>query len=229
MTFEELEEKVFDMQGRGIKEVDFHRHSNGGGWVENTARVEESVYVGPNACVLGYAQVLENASLDGQACVLDDAEVFGNAKVLDNTIVYESARIFGNAEVSKLSSIGGNAKIFGYAKIGYMHLESGEWKNTSLQYSTAGDRLRISQSDKGYSSVLVNDTVWTCSHKSWMGKEGEKLLKDAGFSDSEVSECRKYVWKIIVEEKKNQLIAEARRNIRNVTQKVTQKLGMRMG
>ncbi len=35
-----------------------HYHSNGGGWVDNTATVAATAYVGPNARVLGYAQVI---------------------------------------------------------------------------------------------------------------------------------------------------------------------------
>ena len=34
-------------------ESTWHHHSNGGGWVENTARVDLSAYVGPNARVFG--------------------------------------------------------------------------------------------------------------------------------------------------------------------------------
>jgi len=33
---------MLDMQG-------WHKHSNGGGWVQDTAHVAESAYVGPNA------------------------------------------------------------------------------------------------------------------------------------------------------------------------------------
>ena len=39
-----------------------HRHENGGGWVANTATVEATVYVGPNAQVFGDARVSGNAS-----------------------------------------------------------------------------------------------------------------------------------------------------------------------
>lgn len=34
-----------------------HQHTNGGGWVANTATVRESVYVGPDARVFGDARV----------------------------------------------------------------------------------------------------------------------------------------------------------------------------
>jgi hypothetical protein len=45
----------------------WHQHTNGRGWVENTATIEPTVYIGPNAWVYG------------NAWVYDDARVYGNA------------------------------------------------------------------------------------------------------------------------------------------------------
>ena len=39
----------------------WHQHKNGGGWVQNTATVDESVHVGCNAKVSGDAQVYGDA------------------------------------------------------------------------------------------------------------------------------------------------------------------------
>jgi len=50
---------------------DWHKHSNGGGWVYKTARVDDSVYLGPGARVYG------NARVHGKARVHGDARVFG--------------------------------------------------------------------------------------------------------------------------------------------------------
>ena len=58
------------------------KHSNGGGWVADTATVADSAYVGPDARVFG------------------DAEVSGNARVSDNARVSGYAKVFGNALVS---------------------------------------------------------------------------------------------------------------------------------
>ena len=49
--------------------VPAHQHPNGGGWVANTSRVDDSVYVGPNAQVY------------------DHAEIFGHAKVYECELV----------------------------------------------------------------------------------------------------------------------------------------------
>ena len=40
-----------------LKESEQHQHENGQGWIANTAKVDKTVYVEPNAQVYGYAQV----------------------------------------------------------------------------------------------------------------------------------------------------------------------------
>lgn len=39
----------------------WHQHTNGRGWVENTATIEPTVYIGPNARVYGNARVYDDA------------------------------------------------------------------------------------------------------------------------------------------------------------------------
>ena len=78
---------TFDFED-GNGPVPAHRHSNGGGWVADTAQVLEAAYVCRNAQIFGYAHVSGNAS------VFEDARVYGNARVSGN------ASVFGNAEVS---------------------------------------------------------------------------------------------------------------------------------
>ena len=73
---------------------EWHRHPNGGGWVQDTASVDETAYVGPDAEVSGNAQVCGAAQVFGTARVFGDAQVFGDAHVCGN------AEVFGNAWVS---------------------------------------------------------------------------------------------------------------------------------
>ena len=40
-----------------LKAEDQHQHANGKGWVANTARVDDTVYVGPYAIVYGHAEI----------------------------------------------------------------------------------------------------------------------------------------------------------------------------
>lgn len=65
---------TFDFQdGKGP--VPAHQHPNGGGWVADTARVEETAFVGPNAQVYGSAlveggvQLLCGTRISGVSCV----------------------------------------------------------------------------------------------------------------------------------------------------------------
>ena len=51
--------------------VPAHQHSNGGGWVADTASVSDTAYVGLDAQVYGYARV------SGTAQVFDNARVYG--------------------------------------------------------------------------------------------------------------------------------------------------------
>ncbi len=44
---------------------DWKQHSNGGGWVANTAIVSDTAYIGPDALVSGDAQVYGNARVSG--------------------------------------------------------------------------------------------------------------------------------------------------------------------
>jgi hypothetical protein len=52
MTLEQLQEIFPDATAET-----WHQHPNGGGWVQNTATVDESAYVGKNALVYGNAKV----------------------------------------------------------------------------------------------------------------------------------------------------------------------------
>ena len=48
MTLQELQKEFPD-----ATDAIWHRHSNGGGWVENTAYVDVSAFIGPDALVYG--------------------------------------------------------------------------------------------------------------------------------------------------------------------------------
>lgn len=80
---------MFDFRDRNGP-VPAHRHPNGGGWVAETATVEDSVFVGPGAQVFGNAQVFENAQVFGNAWIYGDVRVFGDSRV------WGSSRLFGD-------------------------------------------------------------------------------------------------------------------------------------
>ena len=83
----------------GAGPISAHQHSNGGGWIANTATVAETAYVGPNAQIYGYARI------------------YGDAQIYDNAVIYGNARIYGNAQISSNAQISDNAKIYDDAEI----------------------------------------------------------------------------------------------------------------
>lgn len=98
-----------------------HYHSNGGGFVASTAKVDDSVYVGKYAKVLGYATVSGNAVVDGHAIVTGNSTVSGNAVVTGHAVVAERAQIKDNAIVGDYTGVMGNAVISENARV----IESG--------------------------------------------------------------------------------------------------------
>ena len=57
----------------------WHQHTNGGGWVQNTAHVDDTAWVSGDAQVFGDAQVYGDARVFGDAQVRGDARVYGDA------------------------------------------------------------------------------------------------------------------------------------------------------
>ena len=77
------------IDGRG--RVFAHRHDNGNGWVEDTAKVADTVYVGK------LASVFNNAIVEDDVMIRDRAKVCGNAYVRDSVRVTRRAFVGGNA------------------------------------------------------------------------------------------------------------------------------------
>lgn len=97
-------------------------HSNGGGFVASGARVDASVYVGPNACVLGTATVSGNARIEDYAIVSGSAKVSGNAVIsgfamVTSTSWWQSPTVTDNAIVSDYAVVGGASQISGSARV----------------------------------------------------------------------------------------------------------------
>lgn len=98
-----------------------HTHPNGGGFVAASARVDDSVYVGKNAKVLGNATVSGNAVIDGYAIVTGSSTVSGNAVITGHAVVAERAQVKDNAIVGDYAGVMGNSVVSENARV----LESG--------------------------------------------------------------------------------------------------------
>jgi hypothetical protein len=98
-----------------------HRHRNPdgslGGWVADTALVEETAFVGPDARVVGWAQVrdfatIENhAVVEGDAVIRDNARVAGTARVSNHALVMDRAVVDGSARIEDRAVVFGDAHI----------------------------------------------------------------------------------------------------------------------
>jgi len=77
-----------------LREDEQHKHANGGGWVSNTARVADSVFVGPHALVYGYAELRDRVA------VVDSAQVSGHAVLTGDVIVSGNAWVSGTTKAS---------------------------------------------------------------------------------------------------------------------------------
>ena len=101
--------------GNGL--VSAHKHKKGGGWVADTAEVDEFVYVGIDATVYGNAKVSGNSQVYGNAKVFGNAELFDVVYVFGNSQVYGEAKVFGDAKVYGNAHVFGGAKVSGEARV----------------------------------------------------------------------------------------------------------------
>ncbi len=98
----------------GNGSIPAHRHTLGGGWVANTAHVESSAYVGPQARVFGYAIIkddaiiTENAEVSGYAVIKNLACIKGEAIVRGSCTIMDHAEISGNVFIASNIKIGGH-------------------------------------------------------------------------------------------------------------------------
>lgn len=133
----------------GFGKIPASRHSNGGGWVANTATVEETCYVGPYAEVFGNATVSGNAFIDGNAKVYDYVTVTGNAKIYGNADISEYSCVTDNAKVC------GNAKVYGHALI----MNNATIHSNAIVFgdSKVGGFAEVGDNSKVYGNADLND------------------------------------------------------------------------
>lgn len=142
---------------RSFWKTNGHTHSNGGGWVSNSATVAASVYVGPSAFVRGSANISGNVRIEGtawveNATVRDNVKISGNASVWGGTYS-GSAQITDNAVLSNCTVSGsaivkGNALEWGVSFGGTVTV-GGDAEIGSC--STAGVYLQVPHGNNGRS------------------------------------------------------------------------------
>ncbi len=141
-----------------LKLEEQHQHKNGGGWVANTATVEETAYIGPDARIYGYARI------SGNAWVFGNARIYGYARISGNSRIYGTTRVYGNALVS------GNARVCG-----------GAWKTSPLYIQ--GSQHAITNCDFGQLSI----GCITHSFSEWK-KLYKSIGKENGYTPAQIKE-----------------------------------------
>lgn len=122
-----------------------HRHDNGNGWVADTAKVNESVYVGPRSEIFNFARVSGGCRLEGLS------RIYGHAEVSGSVILKKTAQIYGRSRVVDLAQLHDNSSISGHATV------SG---NTQL-FDTAAicDRTTVAGSRISGSARIWGDAI----------------------------------------------------------------------
>ena len=176
-------------QSGGYKKGKGHSHSNGGGWVSDTAKVADTVYVGKNAMVLGSANVSgsvrieDHAVVAGTAIIKDNAvisghavvdgggwvylngwkqgnvEISGNALITDSAVVAKSSKISGNAKISQKAFLDEAVKVTDHAEIKGNAYVYGE-STYSGQAIADGDYSNSESKDNGVGYGWLDDKGW---------------------------------------------------------------------
>lgn len=142
---------------RAAYKTNGHTHSNGGGWVANTATVASTAYVGPNAIVLGTSNISGTARIDGFAWV-ESATVSGSVVINGNANVWYgtysgTAQVTDNALLS-YCTVTNNAIVKGDAMEWGVTLGTGVTVGGDAEIgscSTAGVYLQVAHTNNGRS------------------------------------------------------------------------------
>lgn len=88
-----------------------HAHSNGGGWVASTAKVDDSVYVGPDAMVLGNAVLTGNVRVEDRAVIANRVTASDNVVISGHAVVNGGGWVYDNGWKEGSVTLSGNAII----------------------------------------------------------------------------------------------------------------------
>lgn len=142
---------------RAAYKTNGHAHSNGGGWVANTATVASTAYVGPNTIVLGSSNISGTARIDGFAWV-ESANVSGSVVINGNANVWYgtysgTAQVTDNALLS-YCTVTNNAIVKGDAMEWGVTFGTGVTVGGDAEIgscSTAGVYLQVPHTNNGRS------------------------------------------------------------------------------
>ena len=97
--------------------VPAHKHPFGGGWVANTAEVDDSVYIAPLARIFGHAKIYNNVKIGGFSKISGYAQIRDNVCIGGKVSVQGYALVEGNVILEKECFVGAGTHLAGNFKI----------------------------------------------------------------------------------------------------------------
>lgn len=95
------------------------KHTNRGGLVALTARVQHSVFVAEGAAVLGHSVVRDEIPVEDQAIIEGNAQVSGKGRLREETRVSGNAVLEGHITMRRHAHVGENAHLRGMIFLDY--------------------------------------------------------------------------------------------------------------
>ena len=145
-----------------------HVHPNGGGWVSNSAKVADSVYVAPNAMVLDSANVQGNVRIEDYAIVAGSAHIKDNAVISGHAIVDGGGWVYDNGWKSGTVTVSGNAVVSDSAVVSGLCSISGDAQVLQKAYLSENTSLTDHAAAKGMSYCYG-----TCSYSGQAILDGD--------------------------------------------------------
>jgi hypothetical protein len=186
----------------GEGKVFAHRHSNGNGWVADTAHVAESVKVASGCSVYGYARVTDGVTLSGKAQIGDRARVMHNVTLSGATIVRGSALVRDNARLTERTFVAGSAQISGNTfSQGKVHISDFALvHNSRLNGPRASYHIEIHGNAKVFDSCFTgpcfayDSVILQNAHMNFAGCAGQGMVVNSTVNTSPDSQIVSYAY-----------------------------------
>jgi carbonic anhydrase/acetyltransferase-like protein (isoleucine patch superfamily) len=133
--------------GDGLGKVLAHRHDNGGGWVADTATVDDKVFVSRRAAVYHNAKITGSVRLDNHARVCGLADIDSSGSINDHVFVAGKTNITGHVVIR-----------------GYARLYGGKFVGRNEIY----DSVRV-QNNPTIRDCMLRETAFVCGSPQLTG------------------------------------------------------------
>jgi len=142
------------------RESDWHRHPLGGGWVKNTASVDDEVFVGPKSVVFDEAIIKDGTSINGESIITGNVIIDGENVEIRDSYINGHAVIHGNVQVEEKSTVCDYAIISGFSRISRQSRVS---QNADIRNSYLFNSFIVGTSKLlcgSYPGCFINGGIW---------------------------------------------------------------------